>query len=463
MIRRGLFLALCMMNHAAMADAAIGGPLRAKVDTSVRETLERTGVPSASIAIVRDRSVIYAQAYGRAQIDPSRPATNAMRYAVGSISKEFTAAALLLLRDAGRLSIDDAAGKHLSGLGPAAAASIRALLSHTAGVRDYWPQDYVFADMLTPVTAQQIVARWADEPLDFSPGEAWQYSNTGYVVAGMIAEREAGMPLFEFLRERIFAPLRMTSAYDVDAAPLPQADASGYTRYALGPPRPAVTTARGWLFAAGELAMTPTDLARWDLALIEGRLPMSAASRRDLTSEVQLNNGAGTQYALGLGVRLESGRRLLAHGGEVSGFTAANRIYPDDGIAIVVMVNEDGTGVSDTMAGDIANLVFLDSSADERAAEDGARQVFAGLQRGAIDPKWLTPNALAYFSKQALADFQSSLGPLHDPASFTLEQSNRRGGMLTHIFSVKFPGKDLKVVARQMPDGRFEQFTVSAE
>lgn len=147
----------------------------------------------------------------------------------------------------------------------------------------------------------------------------------------------------------------------------------------------------------------------------------------------------------------------------MSGFTAANRIYPDDGIAIVVMVNEDGTGVSDTLAGDIANLVFLDSSPDERAAVEDARQVFAGLQRGVIDPRMMTPNALAYFSKQALADFQSSLGPLHDPASFSLEKTNRRGGMLTHTFSVKFPGKDLEVVARQMPDGRFEQFTVSAQ
>ena len=251
--------------------------------------------------------------------------------------------------------------------------------------------------MLTPVTREADRRAVGGRAAGFSSGEAWQYSNTGYVVAGMIAEREAGKPLFEFLRERIFGPLRMTSAYDVDAAPLPPADASGYTRFALGPPRPAPRSARGWLFAAGELAMTPSDLARWDLALIEGSLPMSAASRRDLTREVQLNNGAGTQYALGLGVRLESGRRLLTHGGEVSGFTAANRIYPDDGIAIVVMVNEDGTGVSDTLAGDIANLVFLDSSADERAAVDGARQVFAGLQRGVIDPQLMTPNAPRLF------------------------------------------------------------------
>ena len=445
-----------------MGQAALSDQLRTKVDAAVLEALARTGAPSASVAIVRDRNLAYAQAYGNAELEPDRPATTTMRYAVGSISKEFTAAALLLLRDAGRLSIDDRAEKHIPGLGPAGPVSIRALLSHTAGVRDYWPQDYVPADMLSPISAAQVVARWANRPLDFAPGQAWQYSNTGYVIAGMIAEREAGKPLFEFLRERIFTPLGMASVYDVDAAPLPIGDAKGYTRYALGPPRAAPKEAHGWLFAAGELAMTPADLARWDIALMDRKL-LSAASYRDLTTEIRLRNGAGTQYALGLDVMLESGRRSLRHGGEVSGFTAANRIYPDDGVAVVVMVNMDGSGVSDAIAGDIATLMFLDASAGDESAIKAARSVFAGLQKGEIDPLQLTPNARGYFSQQALADFGASLGPLKEPTNFKVKRSGRRGGLVTHVFDVEFPGKHLEVVARQMPDGRFEQFTVSAE
>lgn len=463
MISAGLLAALlCLVRPAAMAQSTLGEPLRAAVDASVRDALARTGVPSASIAVVRNRALVYAQAYGTANLEAGRPATPSMRYAAGSISKEFTASALLLLQDAGRLSVDDRADKYLSGLGPAGGVSIRALLSHTGGVRDFWPQDYVFADMLRPATGAQIIAQWADKPLDFAPGHAWQYSNTGYVIAGLIAERVAGKPLFEFLRERIFGPLGMASAYDVDGSPLPAADARGYTRFALGPPRRAVKEAPGWLFGAGELALTPTDLARWDIAMIEAKL-MSPASYRDLTTEVLLDDGVGTQYALGLRVELERGRRLLSHGGEISGFTAANRIYPDDGVAVVVMLNEDGTGISDGIAQDIAERVFRDASTGDSAAVGAARLMFKGLQAGTVDPQVLTANARAYFSKQALADFQASLGPLKEPTGFNLRRTGKRGGLVNHVFDVSFPGRELEVVARQTPDGRFEQYTVTAK
>src|SRR5450755_1778137 len=152
----------------------------------------------------------YTQAYGMAQLTPPRAATPTMRYAVGSISKEFTATALLLLQESGKLSIDDPAGKWISGMGPAANASIRSLLSHTSGIRYFWPQDYDPPEMSRPIKPQEIVARWANQPLDFATGTAWQYSNTGYTVAGIIAERASHKPLFQFLEERIFQPLKMT-------------------------------------------------------------------------------------------------------------------------------------------------------------------------------------------------------------------------------------------------------------
>ncbi len=165
------------------ADEAPAIPaFNSRVDEAVNAVLSRTGLPSASIALVRDTGIIYVQAYGLAQLSPRRPATPAMRYAVGSISKEFTAAALLLLQESGRLSIDDPAGKWVPGMGSAANVSIRSLLSHTSGIRDYWPQDYDPPDMLHPIEPRQIVARWATQPLDFATGTAWQYSNTGYTL-----------------------------------------------------------------------------------------------------------------------------------------------------------------------------------------------------------------------------------------------------------------------------------------
>jgi CubicO group peptidase (beta-lactamase class C family) len=460
-----LSLALLGVLPPPLAQGAQSTPpapaLTARVDAAVNAILVRTGVPSASIALVRDAEVFYAQAYGLAQLEPRRPAAPGMRYAVGSISKEFTAAALLLLQQSHRVSIDDAAGKWLPGLGPAAGVSIRALLSHTAGIRDFWPQDYDPPEMLRPIEPQEIVARWAGQRLDFPAGTSWQYSNTGYTIAGLIAQRAAGKPLFAFLQERIFEPLKMSSVFDFDAGPLPAGDATGYMRYALGPPRPAAKEGRGWLFGAGELAMTASDLALWDIAIIERRV-LNDASYRALTTEVRLANGAGTSYGLGLDVMLQSGLRVLAHGGEVGGFTAANRIYPDNGVALVVMTNEDATDASGTIADALADLLVTGDSATDAPTTAGARDLLRGLQAGSVDRKRLTANAASYFTPQALEDFRTSLGSLGEPKSFILKKSGDRGGFATRVYEAAFSERTLRIVVRSTADGLIEQYTVSA-
>ncbi|MGB6605109.1 MAG: serine hydrolase domain-containing protein [Steroidobacteraceae bacterium] len=453
--------ALLSVRPVGAGEATLSGAQRAALDAAVNAVLERTRVPSASVALVRDHTMVYAKAYGWAQLEPKRAATPAMRYAIGSISKEFTATGLLLLQEHGALSIADPAGKYLQGLGPAAAVSIRSLLSHTSGIRDYWPQDYDPPEMLKPVSPHAIVARWADQPLDFPTGTAWQYSNTGYTVAGLIAEQAAHEPLFEFLKARIFTPLGMTSVYDFDSAPLPAADATGYTRYALGPPRPAAKEGRGWLFAAGELAMTASDLARWDIALIERRI-LTPASYRDLTTEILLANGVGSGYALGLDVSLDSGRRVLKHGGEVGGFTAENVIYPDDGAAVVVLTNEDAANASGEIADALGKLMFVEDSPADAAAVAAARRMFAGLQRGHIDPALLTANARSYFTEAALGDFHASLGTLGPPSAFTLLHTSRRGGLVTRAYNVTCGKRELLVIERSEPGGLVEQYTVSA-
>ena len=292
--------------------------------------------------------------------------------------------------------------------------------------------------MLHPIEPRQIVARWAAQPLDFAPGTAWQYSNTGYTIAGIIAEKAAGKPLFRFLQERIFVPLKMTSVVDFDAAPLPAGDATGYMRYALGPLRPAAKEGRGWLFAAGELAMTAADLARWDIGVIRHEL-LATASYRELTGEVRLANGAGTGYALGLDVELKSGKRILRHGGEVGGFTAENRIYPDDGIAVVVLTNQDATEASSTIADALADLLLLADSPSQSVDAGAAKDLFKQLQSGKIDRQRLTGNANSYFTSQALEDYRTSLSPLGEPTSFILKRSAQRGGFATHVYEAAFP------------------------
>src|SRR5258706_4309215 len=222
-----------------LAALPLAADLPKDVDDAVNEVLTRTGVPSASVAVVKDGAIVYEHAYGNARLDPPAAATTQMHYSIGSISKQFTPAAVLLLAEEGKRFLDDRVVRWLPELTRAKDVTIRQLLSMTSGYQDFWPQDYVMPMMLNPVTPAEIARGWAQKELDFEPGSKWQYSNTNYVLAGMIVEQVAGMPLIDFLHKRIFDRLGMTSVFNTDESALPASDPMRYLRYALGPVRPA--------------------------------------------------------------------------------------------------------------------------------------------------------------------------------------------------------------------------------
>jgi D-alanyl-D-alanine carboxypeptidase len=430
-----------------------------QVDHITQKVLASTGVPGASVAIVRDDQITYSNAYGDASLAPRVPARPEMRYSIGSISKQFTATAILMLAEEGKLSLDDPVSRFLPELTRAGEVTIRQLLSHTSGYQDYWPQDYVMPLMLEPTTAQKILELWARKPLDFAPGTKWQYSNTNYVIAGLIVEKASGMPLLTFLGERVFKPLGMEQVVNIDQERLSATDPTGYMRYALGPLHPAPKEGKGWLFAAGELAMSAPDLARWDIGMLQQQL-LKPASYKEMQTEVLLKNGLGTRYGLGVFVTSEADHRAIEHGGEVSGFTSENIVFPDDRAAIVVLTNQDAALAASQIARRIAPLLFQDAHVAEK--EQQARSIFAGLQRGEIDRSLFTANAYSYFTSQALRDFAASLGPLGAPLSFTQASQDLRGGMTSRRYTVTFPKKALSVWVYEMPDGKIEEYQVMA-
>jgi D-alanyl-D-alanine carboxypeptidase len=340
--------------------------------------------------------------------------------------------------------------------------SIRQLLSHTSGYQDYWPQDYVPPFMLQPITAEKIMELWARKPLDFDPGTKWQYSNTNYVIAGLIVEKVSGRPLLQFLQDRVFSPLGMKSVANIDQEKLGDTDATGYMRYALGPLRLAPKEGKGWLFAAGELAMPASDLARWDISIIEQEL-LKPSSYSELETEVRLKSGLGTQYGLGLDVSSQFDRRALAHSGEVSGFTAENIVFPDDRAAVVVLTNQDAARASGEIARRISALLFNAQNAETAAKTDQARKIFTGLQHRTIDRSLFTENANSYFDEQALQDFAGGLAPLGMPQEFVQTRQALRGGMTLRVYRLKFPQQAIRVWTYEMPDGKLEQYQVSTE
>jgi len=455
----------CLALIATLASPAVAQPLtdaeRSAIDTAARAALDATGSPGASIAVVRGGQIVYEQAYGIGRIEPQTPARPEMRYAIGSVSKQFTATAVMMLQEDSKLSLDDKVAKWFPQLTRANEVSLRQLLSMTSGYQDYWPQDYVFMDMQRPAPAREIMARWAGKDLDFAPGTKWQYSNTNYVIAASIVERVSGVTLMQFLQQRIFTPLKMTSVSDFDRGPLGANDAQPLLRNGLGPFRAAPKEAAGWLFGAGQLAMTAHDLALWNISIINQSL-LKPGSYKFMQTDVLLDAGDSTGYGLGLQVRGAGGKRRLSHGGAVSGYTTSNLIYPDDKVAITAFTNiypgaADAPGV---IANRIAGLIMPPPAANAAALAQ-AQRIYADLMKGTVDRSLFTASANAFFTAEVLADYAASLGPLGAPTEFTAGGESLRGGMVIRGFRIRAGGVTMSLTMMTLPDGKIDQYIVA--
>ena len=456
-----LLVLACLSSFLAAAQGqtvdTIDSGLRTQIDRIAAQVLKQTGVPSASIAVVRKGKLVYTHAYGEARLQPPQAATPEMRYSVGSISKQFTATAILMLQQEGKLSIDDPVGKYLPGLTRGNEVTIREILSHTSGYQDYYAEDYTMTPMTRPTTAEHILDTWGKKPLDFDPGTQWQYSNTNYVIAGAIVEKVSGEPVFQFLSERIFRPLGMKSVWNSDMRKIPPPAATGYYRHALGPLRVAPREGAGWLFAAGELAMTPHDLALWDESLIAQSL-LKPESYKEMFTPVKLKDGTNTHYGLGEEVNELDGQLNIEHSGEVSGFVSDNDVLPDADAAVAVTTNQDAVGA----AGEIARLAApLAAGIPLKPTEQQALAIYRGLQHGEIDRALLAPNLSDYFTAQAKADYRSSLAPLGEPLSLRQTSESQRGGMTFRSFLITYPDRRLRLTTYTYPDGKLEQYLIA--
>lgn len=437
----------------------------AAIDKSVTEALAETGVPSVQVAVVRGNKVVLERAWGKTSETIPGPRTD-LPYPIASNSKQFLGALLLMLENDGKLRLDDKVAKWLPEVSGAKDITIRQLLSHTAGLQDYWPQDFAFAAMEQPVAPEGIVARWGMKPLDYAPGTRWQYSNTGYVVAGMIAEKASGAPLWQQFEQRLFKPLGI-KAVPIDTAVGPRFP-QGYTRYALGPVRPVVQPARGWLWAAGEAAVTAVDLAKWNIARLNRKL-LPREDWEEMERPVRLADGSSTGYGLGVSMRETSGRRVIEHGGAAIGFLSQNAVWQDDGIAVTVLTNAEFARVQDRLTNKIAEIVLPTSpqaNTGETPRTDAARALLEKLIGGNVDLSLFTENGRYYFKPQVLADFRDSLAPLGPLTAFEPIRTPRlRGGFVNRNYRLTFGTRKLILVtySEPGPDGRWEQFMVMPE
>jgi CubicO group peptidase (beta-lactamase class C family) len=453
------WVAATLMMASAHAAGLTPGQLAA-IDKAANDTLRLTGVPGASLAIVVGGKIAAERAYGLARLSPPTAVTTAMPFAIGSVSKQFTASLILKLVEDGKLGLNDHVDEFLPGLTQAKDITIRMLLTHTSGYEDFWPEDYFPAIFSKPTTPLAVADTWGRKTLDFPPGTQWQYSNTGYAIAALIAEKAGGAPFFDQLRARILAPLGLKTAADYNAYGIPPGGPAGYQRYGFGPPRPAPLDQPGWSFGSGELAMTAHDLALWDISLIDRSL-LKPASYAALETEAVLTDGKHTGYGLGVQVGTKSGHRYIAHTGEETGFVSSNVVFPDDRDAVAVLTNQDASRAASLIATAVSRVAFgIDpaATADPKIARIMA--MCRSLADGLLDTALLNENALSYFTPAVRADYRASLHPLGPVLGVTELSSENRGGMVYHVYDVRYVARPVRITTYELPDGRLDQFLI---
>jgi D-alanyl-D-alanine carboxypeptidase len=281
-----------------------------QIDAYLADQVKERGRVGLSAAIVKNGKLVLAKGYGKGSLANGQPVTPETIFAIGSVTKQFTCACVLLLAQEGKLSVQDKVAQYFPKLTRASDISLLDLMNHTSGYADYYPLDFVDRRMQKPILPEALLQQYAGHQLDFDPATEWSYSNTGFILLGQVVEKVSGQPFGDFLTDRILKPLGMTNTvYEPD--PADKRLAAGYTSFALSPPELAVTEARGWLGAAGGLYCTPIDLVTWDMSLIDGRV-LKPDSYKIMTTPRELADGQVTGYACGLGVRNRNGGRCCA-------------------------------------------------------------------------------------------------------------------------------------------------------
>jgi D-alanyl-D-alanine carboxypeptidase len=350
----------------------------ARIDSIAEAALAGGSAPGISIAVARNGVPVHSRGYGLAEIGEGVPVEPSSVFRVGSVTKQFTAAAILRLEEQGRLSLDDEIVHHLPEFPTQGhRVTVRHLLNHTSGIRSYTSLGPRWAlRMAEDLSPDEVVALFRDEPFDFAPGERYLYNNSGYFLLGMIIERVAGVPYAEYIDREFVRELGLDGTRYCPNEP-DSGDAHGYAPGNGSGPIPAPSLSMTHPFAAGALCSTAEDLVRWSHALASGRVVSDETFRR-MTTPATLPSGTPITYGYGLLVgRLDDTRRV-SHGGGINGFASYLAEFPEHGLSVAVLANSHAAAPA-AIAENVARaaLGLEIPRVDDRAltAEDGARFV----------------------------------------------------------------------------------------
>jgi len=337
------------------ASGVSGAPDPSAIESYLRAQRDRYNIPGLSLVVAKDGRVIYANHSGLANVELGVPVTTDTVFQIQSITKTFTATAVMMLVEEGTLSLDDPIGKHLEGTPQSwKPITLRHLLSHTSGIKDFINEPT--ASLRVDVSERDVLDATAPRPLNFPPGEKYAYSNTNYHLLAMVIRKVTGQFYGDFLAERIFKPLGMDHTRVQDLSAVIPGRAAGY-RWEAGKLTNGEYVAQSILsYGGGGILSAAEDLAKWDAALRSEKL-LKKATLQQMWEPMTFNDGRKSTYGLGWGVNQYKGHRFVQHsGGHVTGFQTFIRRYLDDGLTVIVLVNQSGNVDPGKIAARVAGM-----------------------------------------------------------------------------------------------------------
>ncbi len=340
----------------AAAQAPTDEALIGRIDALAAETLAHPGAAGLSIAVARGDRILLNKGYGQADLELGVPATEASVFRIASVTKQFTAAAILRLAEQGRLALDDDFTKYVDYPTHGRTVTIRHLLTHTSGIKSYTDVPGFFeTGTALDLPPEKVLDPVRNLPLEFEPGTRWAYSNTGYHLLGMIIERVSGVPYAQYLQDQLFTPHDLVhTRYDVRSALIP-GRARGYD-VIDGAPANAPYLSMTVPYSSGGLLSTAGDLVRWQLALVSGQV-VSPDSYAQMTTPATLADGSSTRYGYGLFLSDVDGHPNFMHEGGIPGFNSILVYFTNEKLSIAVLSNSP-TASAGQLAAEIARAAF---------------------------------------------------------------------------------------------------------
>ncbi len=373
-----------------------------EVDRYLETQIKNLHIPGASLAVVRNGKIIKSKGYGFADLQSNSAAAPQTVYEIGSMTKQFTAVAVMMLMEEGKISLDDKITKYFADA-PAwwNQITVRHLLTHTSGIQNHVAvPDYmdIYRTSITGKTfpaREELLREFYKLPSEFAPGETWAYDNTGYYLLGIIIEKASGKTYWQFLDERIFKPLGMNSTRNTDAQTIVPNRAAGYgwieNRWEN---RPVLASFIG--FSAGSLLSTVEDLAKWDAAFEDEKL-LKRSSLEKMWTPAKTNAGelAPVDYGFGWFIEKYRGRRDILHSGGTPGFSSVMHRFVDDRLSVIILTNHADI-ILEQLALDIAGmyepkLKYIESAQNaEPLMTAKLKNSLSGLLEGKYEPELFT-------------------------------------------------------------------------